>query len=353
MKSIFTFGLCICVGSLLISCGHKNEQENINRAAGHAEAIPVKVIPVSSLKWSDDIVATGLLTTENEASYSFKIGGVISKILVDEGQFFSRGQVLAVLNTTEITAGYEQARLSVEKAQRDYDRALHLYKDSVFTLEQLQNTKTGLDIAQKAAEAVAFNKQYAQINAASDGFVTKKIAHEGEVVGPGAPVLTINETKGNSNYVLKVGVTDEEWAAIAVNQKAIVKLDGYPDRSFEAYVFRKSLTSDRATGSFQIELKTKLGDVRPATGMFGRVQIIALQTRSLPIVPYDALIEADGNKAFVFTTAGSNKVKKIPVVISQFDNQKAYISQGLENIREVVISNSSYLNENSIIQIIR
>ena len=353
MKSIFTFSLCISVGSLLISCGDKNEQEKTNRTVGQAEAIPVKIISVSSLKSSDDIVATGLLTTENEAIYSFKIGGVISKILAEEGQFFSKGQVLALLNTTEITAGYEQARLSVEKAQRDYDRALHLFKDSVYTLEQLQNTKTGLDIAQKTAEAIAFNKQYAEIHAASDGFVTKKIAHEGEIVGPGTPVLAINETKGNNNYVLKVGVADEEWAAISVNQRAVVKLDGYPDKSFEAYVFRKSLTSDRSSGSFQIELKTQLGDVRPATGMFGRVQIIAMHTRPLPVVPYDALIEADGNKAFVFTTSGNNRVKKIPVTISRFDNEKAFISQGLENINEVVVANSSYLNENSTIQIIR
>lgn len=353
MKLISTFSLCICIGLLVISCGHKKEQDSTVQTSKETGTIRVKVMAVSSLKLSDDIIATGLLTTENEAIYSFKIGGVISKIHVEEGQFFSKGQVLAVLNTTEITAGYEQARLNVEKAQRDYDRALNLFKDSVYTLEQLQNTKTGLDVAQKAAEAVAFNKQYAQIYAASDGFVTKKIANEGEIVGPGTPVLAINETIGNSNYVLKVGVTDEEWAAISIGQRAIVKLDGYPDRSFEAHVFRKSLASDRNSGSFQIELKTRLGDVRPAAGMFGTAQIIALQAHSFPVVPYDALIEADGNKAFVFTTSGNNRVKKIPVTISRFDNEKAYISQGLENINEVVVANSTYLNENSTIQIIR
>jgi RND family efflux transporter MFP subunit len=351
MKTISTLSFCICLGTLFVSCGHQ-EDGKINRSEQSTEIIPVKVISVSSQKSSEDIFATGLLTTENEAIYSFKIGGVVSKVLVEEGQFFKKGQTLALLNTTEITAGYEQARLNSEKAQRDYDRAVHLYSDSVYTLEQLQNTKTGLDIAQKAAEAVAFNKQYSRINATSDGFVTKKIAHEGEIVGPGTPVLAINETD-NSNYILKVGVTDKEWAAISISQRAVVTLDGYPNKSFEAYVFRKSLTSDRATGSFQIELKTKLGDVKPATGMFGKVQIIAAQIHSLPVIPYDALIEADGNKAFVYTTSGNNKVKKVPVVISQFDNQKAYISQGLENIREVVVANSSYLNENSTIKIIQ
>ncbi|MFZ6009628.1 MAG: efflux RND transporter periplasmic adaptor subunit [Bacteroidota bacterium] len=352
MKSISTLTFCICLGSLFVSCGHKQD-DTANLPVQPTQSIPVKVISVSSMQTSEDIFATGLLTTENEAIYAFKIGGVVSKVLVEEGQFFKKGQVLALLNTTEITAGYEQARLNLEKAQRDYDRAVNLHSDSVYTLEQLQNTKTGLDIAQKAAEAVAFDKQYSQINAASDGFVTKKIAHEGEIVGPGTPVLAINETKGNNNYVLKVGVTDKEWATISIGQRAVVKLDGYPDRSFDAYVFRKSLTSDRATGSFQIELKTELRDVLPATGMFGKVQIIAAQPRSLPVIPYDALIEADGNKAFVFTTSDNNKVKKIPVVISRFDNQKAYISQGLENIREVVVANSTYLNENSTIQIIR
>jgi RND family efflux transporter MFP subunit len=351
MKTISTLSFCIGLGALLISCRHQ-EDGKVNRPEQSTEIISVKVISVSSHKSSEDIFATGLLTTENEATYSFKIGGVVSKVMVEEGQFFKKGQVLALLNTTEITAGYEQARLNTEKAQRDYDRAVHLFSDSVYTLEQLQNTKTGLDIAQKTAEAVAFNKQYAQISAASDGFVTKKIAHEGEIVGPGTPVLAINETD-NHNYVLKVGVTDKEWAAISISQRAVVTLDGYPDKSFEAHVFRKSLTSDRATGSFQIELKTKLGDITPATGMFGKVQIIASQTRSLPVIPYDALIEADGNKAFVFTTSGANKVKKIPVVISQFDNQQAYISKGLENIQVVVVANSSYLNENSIVKIIQ
>jgi len=57
---------------------------------------------------------------------------------------------------------------------------MNLYKDSVTTLEQVQNAKTVLDVAKKAEDAVAFNKQYSAIYAASDGFVTEKIGNEGE-----------------------------------------------------------------------------------------------------------------------------------------------------------------------------
>ncbi len=64
------------------------------------------------------------------------------------------------------------------------------------TLEQLQNSpKTGLDIAQKTVDAAVFNKKYAYIYAGADGFVTKKLANEGEVVSGGMPILAINRSQ--------------------------------------------------------------------------------------------------------------------------------------------------------------
>lgn len=349
MKSIHICSLVIAI-SLFYSCKGEHNAEN---SMEDTDVIPVKVVNVSSLFLSKSINATGLVSTEHEARYSFKIGGVISRILVEEGQFFKKGQLLATLNSTEIAAGLTQSSLNVEKAERDYQRALNLYRDSVYTLEQLQNTKTALDIAKKAKEAVAFNEHYSKIYAASDGFVSKKMASEGEVVGAGMPVLAINETQQNNNYVLKVGVTDREWAAIDPGQTAKVTLDGYGDKKFDAFVFRKSQAADPALGSFQVELKLKLLDMKPAVGMFGKAEIATRQNEDVEIVPYASLVEADGDKAFVFAPKGTNRVSKIPVVISSFDNQQVYLKEGLENVEQIVISNSAYLNEKSIIKIVR
>ena len=348
MKKIQLLSLAAIL--VLYSC---KEQDNAKNPLGDADVIPVKVSSVSALELPKKINATGLVSTENEAKYSFKIGGVINRIFVDEGQFFRKGQLLATLNSTEISAGLMQSDLSVEKAQRDYQRAVNLYKDSVYTLEQLQNTRTALDIAQKAKEAVAFNARYSKIYAASDGFVSQKIASEGEVIGPGMPVLAINETQKNNNYLLKVGVTDREWASINPGQTATVTLDGYADKKIDAYVFRKSQAADPTLGSFQIELKLKLNDIKPAVGMFGKAEISTSQDENVKVIPYSSLVEADGDKAFVFTPDGANKVRKIPVIISKVDNQQVYLKEGLDGVREIVISNSAYLNEKSTIKIIR
>jgi len=349
MKKIQSLSLAAII-LVLFSCKDKEKTKN---SLGEADVVPVKIAAVSALGLPQKISATGLVSTENEAKYSFKIGGVISRVFVEEGQFFRKGQLLATLNSTEIAAGLTQAGLNAGKAQRDYERAVNLYKDSVYTLEQLQNTRTALDIAHKAKEAVAFNERYSKIYAASDGFVSQKTASEGEVVGPGTPVLAINETQQNNNYLLKVGVTDREWAAINPGQTATVTLDGYADKKLDAFVFRKSQAADPALGSFQVELKLKLNGIKPAVGMFGKAEISTNQDENVKVIPYSSLVEADGDKAFVFTPDGPGKVRKIPVTISKFDNQQVYLRAGLEDVKEIVISNSAYLNEKSTVKIIR
>jgi len=340
----------IVLSVILFSCSEKHSEKS---PIGAPDIISVKVASLDSQEISNSITATGLVSTEDQANYSFKIGGVISGIFVNEGQFFRKGQLLATLNTTEIAAGLAQADLNVAKAQRDYNRANNLYKDSVFSLEQLQNTRTSLDVAQRAKQATAFNERYAKIYAVSDGFVAKKIANEGEIISSGMPVFLTNSTQKSNSYLLKVGVTDLEWAAIKVGNSATVILDGYPEQKFEAVVFRKLQAADREIGSFQIELKLSLNQTVPAVGMFGKAEIKTEQIEKSTVIPYSSLVEADGEQGFVFTTIGKNRVRKIPVNILKFDNSKVYLKEKPNGVDHIVISNSAYLNEQSIIKIIK
>jgi len=354
-KNIFTlvskntFIILLMTLSIFYSC---KEEETKNNPFEGANIISIKTATVSSLQLVNNISTTGLVTTENEANYSFKIGGVIHRIFVEEGEAFKKGQLLATLDVTEITAGLTQAGLNVEKSERDYKRANNLYKDSVYTLEQLQNTKTALDIAKKQKEAVAFNARHAKIFATSDGFVSHKMANEGEVIGAGSPVLIINETTKDNAFILRAGLTDKEWTAVQLGQKALVMLDGYPEKQFDALVFRKSKASDFALGSFQVELRLDMEGIEPAIGMFGKAEIYTDKAEDVMAVPYEALIEADGNKASVFTVSENNKVKRMLVEILRFENEKVYIKDGLQKTDRIVVSNSAYLNERSRIKII-
>src|SRR5690606_38070776 len=140
---------------------------------------------------------------------------------------------------TEVNAMVTQAKLALQKAERDFERAQNLYRDSVATLEQMQNAKTALDLARQQATGAEFNQQYSEIRATSSGVVLQKFANDGQVVGPGIPVLMINGANA-AKWMLKVAVSDQQWAAISVGDKAEVISDVLPDTKMEATVFKKA-----------------------------------------------------------------------------------------------------------------
>ena len=95
--------------------------------------------------------SSGKLTSRAESKLSFKTGGIIDRILVDEGQNVEEGQLLAQLNLEEIRSQGNQANLVLKKSERDFQRAENLYMDSVATLEQFQDSRTALEVARSNA----------------------------------------------------------------------------------------------------------------------------------------------------------------------------------------------------------
>lgn len=333
---------------LITSCARK---DNKVAAPDPANFTTVKVANIIAEEVRDSLHVTGLLATENEVKLSFKTGGVIDRIYVNEGAFVKKGQLLASLKITEINSQLDQAKLSFEKAQRDYDRASNLYKDSVVTLEQMQNAKTTLEVAQKSLDAIAFNQQYAFIKAEADGFVTSKPGNEGEVTAPGTPVITIDEAADSRDFLLRVGVTDEEWAAIYPGQKAIVQLDAYANKTFTGSVYRKSRSADMAGGSFQVDIKVSFDGETPAVGMFGKAMLVPGKPIKEYTIPYEALIQVSGNKASVYVPAENNSLKKVDVIIRSFNERNVIVQSGVHEGEQVVISNNAFLNEKSKIAI--
>jgi RND family efflux transporter MFP subunit len=338
--------LLIVAAVLLQSCGaHSTEKKTI--PAG--ENIPVKLLPIAGDTSVHIINASGLISTEDEARLSFKIGGVIESMLVKEGDKVRKGQLLATLKPVEIAAQVQQVSLGLEKAQRDYQRVQNLYKDSVATLEQLQNAKTAVDLARQNLQQVSFNEQYSKIYAPADGFIVRKSGNTGELATSGTPVLFMNATSSASKWILKAGLSDQEWAAVQTGNKATVTTDAYPGRQFSAVVSKKALAADAASGSFTVEIQVDFGKEQPAVGLFGNAAITG-SGRSVGFsIPYEALLEASGSQGYVFVSDDRKTVKKVAVHIASFNNNVVYIADGLQGHAFVVSAGSPYLSDNSTI----
>ena len=86
--------------------------------------------------------------------------------------------------------------------------------------------------------------------------------------------------------------------------------------------------------------------------MFGKAVITPARGRSCWIIPYDALLDGDGNKGFVFVTCDGRKASRVKVSVSGITRDHVLIDGGLEGCSTLIVTGSAYLTDQSLITII-
>jgi len=330
---------------LLFVTGCGKEEKKQDSGIIDETLIPVKLARVESAVRSEPIRVAGTVASSEEARLSFKIGGIVSRIFVKEGQRVRKGQLLAVLDLTEIDAQVSQASYSAEKSQRDMERVKNMLKDTAATLEQLQNATTGYEVSRQNLKIARFNQAYAKIISPIDGTVTRKQFNEGEFASAGSPGLIIASNRRN-DWVVRVGVSDKDWARIKMGDRAAIHLDAYPDETFTGTITNIAQSADPASKLYQIEIRIDPAGKLFATGLYAKAELTPSQSRKYSIIPVEAVIEGNGSKGFVFVN-DNGKARRVPITIGYLDGNKVLVTSGLENIEEVITSGSAFLTDSS------
>src|SRR5882724_1504 len=340
------FPLAAILAFALVRCGD-NKTPAVHQAD---DAVPVKLLPVEKRSYSPVLQYSGTIASNSEARLSFKIGGMISKIYVKEGDRIAAGQLLASLDLTEIDAQVQQATQNVDKSTRDEGLIKNLYRDTVASLEQLQNVRTQLSLANEGLRIARFNRQFAQIRATSSGAILQKFLNEGEYASAGTAVLLFNGA-ASGDWVVRLGVADRDWAVLKIGDKATVTIDAYPDKPFTGLITKMAETADIASGTYPIEIKVLPGGYRFAPGLFCSVQLQPSVRQTLTMIPVEALAEGDGKTGYVYTLNTDNRtVKKTLIHIAFIEKDKIAVSGGLDNVDKLIGGGVGYLTENSIVK---
>jgi RND family efflux transporter MFP subunit len=346
LKLILAGLVAVAMGAAIAGCSDSN-------AAGQGEAPlhTVRVAPVGVASVGEQLRAVGLLGPKDQARLSFKVGGYIAAIPIEEGQHVRAGQLLAVLKSTEIDAGLEQSRQGTAKAQRDLERAKALYADGVATLEQVQDSTTAFDVARAAERGAAFNAQHARIVAPGDGVVLQKLAEADELVQAGQPVVAVGSA--GRGWVVRVGLADRDVVRLRRGDAARVEFDAWPGQSFTAAVGNIASAADPATGTFTVEIPMQ---AERAAFVQGLVAKVTLEPRDAPrgiVVPVQALIEANGDEAGVFVLdAERRRVHRVTIRIGRINGAEVEVLGGVAPGTEVVIDGAAFLQNSEVVRVL-
>ena len=330
----------------LAACAGKEKTSNTAIAAGNITPIRSQTLQRTAI--TKPIVVSGVVAAQTEVKLAFKTGGIIEQVYAKEGQTVSRGQLLAKLNLSEIEAQVAQARIALKKADRDLERAKNLYRDSVATLEQLQNASTGQEISATSLKIAEFNEQYSTIKSPISGRVVRQFAEAGELIGVGNPVLLIASTE--QAFVAKVGLTDREIVRTKLGDRAEVMIDAYPNQKFSAFVSQIAQTASPLTGTYEVELQIENPqNLTLLTGFIAQATIQPQDAQTYTIIPPAALVEADGEKGFVYVVKG-NEVQKTPVKILLITPKYIAIETNLPADTKIVSEGAGYLADKAKIK---
>lgn len=316
-----------------------------------AEPVTVRAAPVIERLIARPIVATGTVGHKDEIVMSFKIGGIVERIAVDAGQPVRAGQTLAVLDLREIEATLTKARTTAEKAERDLERARRLYGDSVVTLAQFEDAQTAAEVSHADLDAAAFNRRYAVIVAPTAGTILRRSAEPGELVSPGAPVLTVGSLA--RGIVVRVGLADRDLVRVRSGDGAVVAFEALPDITFSGTVTEIGAAADPGTGTYLVEITLPDAESLLA-GMVGQVEIRPNNGVPGVIVPIEAVLEADGTTAtvFVLSTDGTRAERRRVTVLSIEDDGVA-IAAGLEGVDAVITDGAAWLDDGAAVRVER
>jgi RND family efflux transporter MFP subunit len=203
-------------------------------AAAAKQLERVSVVQGQAATWLPSVELDGTLAAEQSASVGFKVGGKIGSLKVKVGEPVRAGQLLATLDANEAGAAAAASAAQVRAAEaqlalaQDSERRTQAMVQSgsfaeasgVQSAQQRALALAQLDAAKAQASLARVSLANHTLTAPFAGTVTKVPDGIGEVVGPGAPLFEIVNTK-----VLKLSTTVSEHDANLLTPGAPVALE--------------------------------------------------------------------------------------------------------------------------------
>jgi len=292
--------------------------------------------------------ATGYVVAQRKAAVSSKATGRLEWLGVQEGSAVRENDVIARLESRDVSAQADQARAQVTVAQagigqanaelKDADLAYRRAKDllaqkfvaqsAVDTAQArynraraaLASAKAQLVAAQAAARAAEVAVEQTVIRAPFDGVVLTKSANVGDIVTPFSSAV---DSKGAvvtmadmDTLEVEADVSESNLAKIKVGQACEIQLDALPDQRFRGEVSRLVPTVDRAKASVLTKVKFIDRDPRLLPEMSAKVAFLERavaddERKPLTAINPDAVVDRNGRTVVFLMVEG--RAKLVPV----------------------------------------
>lgn len=311
------------------------------------KVVPVTTAPVTVKDFSHYVeVQANVVPSQDPAYASSETGGRLIKLRVKEGDYISKGTLVGKVNLQSIEKSIAQLDESLSLAKDIFKRQENLWKQKIGSEVQYLQAKSQVESLTKNKESMEYELSKSTIYAPISGYVDAVMIREGEMAGPGAPIITILNTKDLKvvaaipeiylGQVKKGEAVTIKFPALEMEQKGRIKTIGR--------------TINSANRTFEIEASVdNNGVLKPNLLATVLVKDYALEDA---IVVADQLIMQDVSGAdYVMTMNNGKAVKKIIKRGRSFNNETV-VSSGLTKEDVLLMKGARQVTEGDLVKVV-
>ena len=304
--------------------------------------------------------ATGYLVADKQSKITPKISGKVVRLNFDVGDKVTRGQVLAVLESTTMEAQLAEADAALGQAQQEYNRQLALWKQGVTSRSLLDNAEAQLKAARARVAQIRINMTDMTVRAPFDGTIATKNTEVGEVISsvtlgqvsgtlPAGAICTIVDL---NTLEVVADVNEGSIGQLSEGQPAEVTVDAFPNRKWRGVLRQIIPTADRAKAIVQVKVKIMNPDARllpemSATASFLQTERSDSELREPPRIWLPSSALSDGRVAVV---DANRHIAWRRVSTGLVREERVEITSGVRAGDRVVIENPDRLKEGALVR---
>ena len=304
------------------------------------ELIPAELHTIKPRGLVDIVRFTGTTQPIDQTIVKSRVAGRLAEVMVREGDKVTKGQLLARFETTELQARVNERQSSVEAARADLRWAARDRSDkealaarnivSQSALDQARATaeqKTSLvSMAEAQLEVARKNLADADVLAPFDGVVGERIANQGESLPIDGKILALLDT---SHVEVAAQMPAADVVRMKVSQQALVTLEGFGERGFEAKVTRISPTAQPGSRSILVYVEILDRHEGLRGGLFAQ-GTINVQEKSHALAVPVAAMRKDDQGDFVLAVENGQLVRKPVGAVRTWSRGELVEVKGLE-----------------------
>ncbi len=330
----------LCLAALAGCSGKANDQPAV------APPAPVEVQSAARGEMLAVYSGTAPIEADGEAVVVAKVGGELRQLLVEEGAYVRKGQVLAKLDGERLRLEAAQTKAQLSKLERDYKRNVELQQRGLVAVSAFENLRYEVDAARAAYDLTALQLSYTDIRAPIDGVVAERFVKAGNTLNPNDKLFRIADL---SPLVAHVHVPESELRKLRAGQVASVQVDA-AGGAFQSIIQRISPVVDSNTGTFKVTLELRDPANRLKPGMFARVDIVHERRTNVVRIARSALLEDDGNQRVFVVQAG--KAVSRAVTLGLTNGPLVEVLSGVSAGDPVVVVGQGTLKDGSPVRVV-